>query len=73
MTDTIGTINSQLVLLTLSNTPEPHTGGISANDVIFDKPLQSPKAPSPMLVTLLGNVSSVKPLQFKHLQIALYQ
>ena len=73
MTDITGTINSQLVLLTPSNTPEPHTGGISANDVIFDKPLQSPKAPSPMLVTLLGNVSSVKPLQFKHLQIALYQ
>ena len=63
MTDTIGTINSQLVLLTLSNTPEPHTGGISANDVIFDKPLQPQKADHPMLVTLLGNVSSVKPLQ----------
>ena len=63
MTDTIGTINSQLVLLTLSNTPEPHTGGISANDVIFDKSLQQMKAPSPMLATLSGNVSSVKPLQ----------
>ena len=63
MTDTIGTINSQFVLLTPSNTPEPHTGGISANDVIFAKPLQPWKADSSMLVTLLGNVSSVKPLQ----------
>ena len=49
--------------LTLSNTPEPHIGGISANDVIFDKSLQQMKAPSPMLATLSGNVSSVKPLQ----------
>ena len=63
MTDITGTINSQLVLLALSNTPEPHTGGISANDVIFDKSLQQMKAPSPMLATLAGNVSSVKPLQ----------
>ena len=37
--------------------------GISANDVIFDKSLQQMKAPSPMLATLSGNVSSVKPLQ----------
>ncbi len=42
---------------------KPHTGGISANDVIFTKPQQYAKAYPPMLVTLLDNVSSVKPLQ----------
>ena len=63
MTDITGTINSQLVLLTPLNTLKPHTGGISANDVIFTKPQQYAKAYPPMLVTLLDNVSSVKPLQ----------
>ena len=41
-------------------------GGLGFSEVIEIKPLQPEKANAPMDVTLLGIVTDVKPLQYKH-------
>ena len=44
-----------------------------ASTVIAIKPLQPPKAKPSILITLLGMVTEVKPLQFEYLQLIVHQ
>ena len=56
-----------------SKTSDPAEGGVEDFILIFVKPVQPPKQKFPKLVTELGIVIEVKPVQLAYLYVILYQ